>query len=296
MKILVTGANSFVGSHVSESLALQGHEIVGTYRRHNERVQNLVNNSPVQMFQLDLSCVDDFKRLPSDFEAVVHNAGSFPWVDVDINNVVLCNVLGTLNLINWLKHQSLITRTVTYSTLSVYGNIVDQILTENTRTNSHEIYGSSKLASEHLMSELEGYENQLIIRFPIVLGNHAHRAFIPRMVESFQDNTAVTITNPNRPYNSMTTLKAVADFTNHYLISNIKGKQIANIGAEDPMTVLQIAEFLRTCLKSKSVISINKSETNCYLIDNAMAINLGYQAPKVREVLDYYSTESGWVQ
>ena len=296
MKILVTGANSFVGSHVSESLASQGHEVVGTYRRHNERVQNLVDNSLVQVTPLDLSCVNDFKRLPSDFDAVVHNAGSFPWVDVDINNVVQCNVLGTLNLCNWIKQQSSITRSVTYSTLSVYGNIVDQILTENTPTNSHEIYGSSKLASEHLMSELEGYENQLIIRFPIVLGNHAHRAFIPRMVESFQDNTAVTITNPNRPYNSMTTLKAVADFTNHYLISNIKGKQIANIGAEDPMTVLQIAEFLRTCLKSKSVISINKSETNCYLIDNAMAINLGYQAPKVREVLDYYSTESGWVQ
>ena len=88
MKILVTGANSFVGSHVSELLASQGHEVVGTYRRHNERVQNLVNNSPVQMFQLDLSCEDDFKRLTSDFETVVHNAGSFPWVDVDINNVV----------------------------------------------------------------------------------------------------------------------------------------------------------------------------------------------------------------
>ena len=295
MKILVTGANSFVGSHVSESLALQGHEIVGTYRRHNERVQNLVNNSPVQMFQLDLSCVDDFKRLPSDFEAVVHNAGSFPWVDVDINNVVLCNVLGTLNLSNWLKHQSLITRTVTYSTLSVYGNIVDQILTENTRTNSHEIYGSSKLASEHLMSELEGYKNQLIIRFPIVLGNHAHRAFIPRMVESFQTNSAVTITNPNKLYNSMTTLKAVADFTNHFLISNLNGKHIANIGAVDPITVLQIAEFLKACLKSKSAIVIEKSESNCYLIDNTAAVNLGYHAPKVQEVLDYYSRESGWL-
>ena len=201
MKILVTGANSFVGSYVSDSLASQGHEVVGTYRRHNERVQNLVDNSLVQVTPLDLSCVDDFKRLPSDFDAVVHNAGSFPWVDVDINNVVQCNVLGTLNLCNWIEQQSSITRIVTYSTLSVYGNIVDQILTENTPTNSHEIYGSSKLASEHLMSQLESYENQLIIRFPIVLGNHAHRAFIPRIVESFKTNSAVTITNPNKLYN-----------------------------------------------------------------------------------------------
>ena len=295
MKILVTGANSFVGSHVAGSLASKGHEVVGTFRRHNRRAQNLVDNSLLEMIQLDLSCEDDFKRLASDFEAVVHNAGSFPWVDVDINNVVQCNVLGTLNLCNWLKRQNSITRIVTYSTLSVYGNIVDQILTEDTPTNSYEIYGSSKLASEHLISQLEGYENQLIIRFPIVLGNHAHRAFIPRMVESFQANSPVKITNPNKLYNSMTTLKAVANFTNHFLISNLTGKHIVNIGAEEPLTVSQIAKFLKTCLKSESAISINDVETNCYLIDNTVAINLGYQAPTVLEALDYYSTESGWV-
>jgi len=295
MKILVTGANSLVGSHVADSLASQGHEVVGTFRRHNERVRHLKENSLVQMTELDLSCADDFKRLGSDFEAVVHNAGSFPWVDVDINNVVQCNVLGSLNLANWLKQQSSITRIVAYSTLSVYGNIVSQILTENTPTNSHEIYGSSKLVSEHLMSQLEGYENQLIIRFPIVLGKHAHRAFIPRMVENFQTNLAVKISNPNKLYNSMTTLEAVADFTNHFLISELKGKHLANIGALEPMTVLQIADFLKTSLKSESVISINKNETNCYLIDNTAAINLGYQAPTVQETLDYYSKESGWV-
>ena len=295
MKILVSGANSFVGSHVAESLASRGHDVIGTFRRANERVRHLTENSLVEMLELDLSCADDFKRLPTNFDAVVHNAGSFPWVDVDINNVVQCNVLGTLNLCNWLKQQNSIVRIVTYSTLSVYGNIVDEILTETTPTNSHEIYGSSKLASEHLMSQIDGYENQLIIRFPIVLGNHAHRAFIPRMVESFQTNSAVKISNPNKLYNSMTTLKAVADFTHHFLSSDFKGKHVTNIGAEEPITVLRIAEFLKTCLKSTSEISINDAETNCYLIDNSAAVNLGYQAPTVQETLNYYSTESGWI-
>jgi len=294
MKILVSGANSLVGRHVAESLASQGHEVVGTFRRHNERVRQLAENSLVEMMKLDLSSPDDFKRLDSNFEAVVHNAGSFPWFDVDINDVVQCNVLGTLNLTNWLRRQKSITRIVTYSTLSVYGNITDQILTEDTPTNSHEIYGSSKLASEHLITQLDGYENQLIIRFPVVLGNHAHRAFIPRMVERLHTNLAVKITNPNKHYNSMTTMKAVADFTNDFLLSNFRGKHIANIGAEEPMTVLQIAEFLKTSLKSGSAILIDTVETNCYLINNTAAINLGYQAPTVQQALDYYSKESGW--
>ena len=74
MKILVSGANSLVGSHVAESLASHGHEVVGTFRRHNERVRLLAENSLVEMKALDLSCADDFKRLDSNFEAVVHNA------------------------------------------------------------------------------------------------------------------------------------------------------------------------------------------------------------------------------
>jgi nucleoside-diphosphate-sugar epimerase len=294
MKILVTGANSYVGSHVAESLATQGHKIVGTFRRQNTRSLNFTNNTRVKMVRLDLSRVDDFKQLDSDFEAVIHNAGSFPWIDVDVNNVVECNVLGTLNLCNWLIHQNLIKRLVTFSTLSVYGHVVDRILTENTPTNASEIYGSSKLASEHLISQLEDYEDQLIVRFPIVLGNQAHRAFIPRLVESFQTNSTVEITNPNKPYNSLTTLQAVADFTNHFLKSDLKGKHITNIGADDPMTVLQIAEFLKTTLKSNSAISVNPLETNCYLIDNTVAKNLGYQAPTVQNALNYYSKESGW--
>ena len=92
----------------------------------------------------------------------------------------------------------------------------------------------------------------------------------------------------------MTTMKAVADFTNHFLLSNFRGKHIANIGAEEPMTVLQIAEFLKTCLKSSSEILINSDETNCYLINNTAAIILGYEAPTVQQALDYYSKENGW--
>ena len=143
------------------------------------------------------------------------------------------------------------------------GNIFNQILTENTPTNSHEIYGSSKLASGHLITQIAVYENKLIIRFPIVLGNHVHRTSIPRRVKSFQTNSSFEITNPNKFYYSMTTLTAVASFANHFLISNLNGKNITNFWAEEPLTVLQIAKFLKTCLKSNSVIEVNEAETNC---------------------------------
>jgi len=294
VKILVSGASSYVGNHVARALHLSGHDVVGTFRRSNGRTESLALELGVEMIQVDLATEGDFARLPTDFDAVVHNAGSFPWIDVDIENVVNCNVVGTMNLTNWLKKQNSVSRIVMYSTLSVYGNIVDSVLTEKTPTNSHEIYGSSKLASEHLMTESTNCDNQLIIRFPIVLGNNAHRAFIPQMVENFKNNSSVKIFNPHKLYNSMTTLGAVAGLTNSFLISEMSGRHLVNIGAENPMTVLKIAEFLKNSLNSKSIISHHEVETNCYLIDNALAISLGYQAPTVQGALEYYAIESGW--
>ena len=93
----------------------------------------------------------------------------------------------------------------------------------------------------------------------------------------------------------MTTLSAVAELTNRFLTSELTGRHLVNIGAENPMTVSKIAEFLKNSLNSKSIISHHEVETNCYLIDNALAISLGYQAPTVQGALEYYASESGWL-
>jgi nucleoside-diphosphate-sugar epimerase len=100
MKTLLTGASSFVGSHLMRTLSSQGHLVVGTFRRANSRTDALSALPKVELVQIDLAIDSDFRKVATDFDAVVHNAGSFPWVDVDISNVVSCNVLGTLNLAN----------------------------------------------------------------------------------------------------------------------------------------------------------------------------------------------------
>ena len=294
MKILLTGASSYVGSHLTRTLSSQGHLVVGTFRRANSRTDALSALPKVELVQVDLAVDSDFRKVATDFDAVVHNAGSFPWVDVDFSNVVSCNVLGTLNLANWTRRLETVSRVVTYSTLSVYGNVSDRILSESTPTNPSEIYGSSKLAAEHIMNQVSECKNQLIIRFPIVLGNSAHRAFIPRMVKNFVENKPVIISNPDKLYNSMTTLKAVAEFTNHYLNSESKNLHTVNIGAEKPVSIIEIAEFLRLQTGSRSKIVINEEESNCYLIDSSLAIKLGYKAPTVQEALSYYASESNW--
>jgi nucleoside-diphosphate-sugar epimerase len=206
-----------------------GHRHLSKSKLENRSLSTLPK---VELVQIDLAVDSDFRKVARDFDAVINNAGSFQWVDVDVPNVVSCNVLSTLNLANYTRRFETVSRIVTFSTLSVYGNVSDRILYESTPTNSPEIYGTSKLATEHIMNQVSEYKNHLIIRFPIVLGNSAHRAFIPRMVGNFIEDKPVEILNPNKLYNSMTTMKAVAKFTNHYLNSESKNLHTVNIGAE----------------------------------------------------------------
>jgi len=296
MKILLTGASSYIGSYLTRALSSQGHQVVGTFRRINSRTNALSALPRVELVQVDLANDSDLLRVPTDFDAVLHNAGSFPWIDVDYSNVVCCNVLGTLNLASWIKRTETVSRIISYSTLSVYGNVSEQTLSESTPTNPSEVYGSSKLAAEHIINQVSECKNQLIVRFPIVLGRGAHRAFIPRMVENFIENKPVMISNPNKLYNSMTTLKAVAEFTNHYLNSELKNLHTVNIGADIPVSIIEIAEFLRLQTGSRSRIIINETESNCYLIDSSLAIELGYISPTVQEALSFYASESNWAR
>ena len=73
-----------------------------------------------------------------------------------------------------------------------------------------DLYGTTKLLSEQIISnEISKYLPIIHIRFPVVLGKGAHRAWLPTLREKIIRNEQITIYNKNSYYNSCTTLKAV---------------------------------------------------------------------------------------
>ncbi|MEM7602325.1 MAG: NAD-dependent epimerase/dehydratase family protein, partial [Verrucomicrobiota bacterium] len=66
MKILVTGANGFVGSNLVHALKIAGHEVIGSVREEGARPSD-------SFIRADSS--SDFSKLLDGFDAVVHAAG-----------------------------------------------------------------------------------------------------------------------------------------------------------------------------------------------------------------------------
>lgn len=179
MKVLVTGAAGFIGSHLCERLLHLGHEVVGLdaflpYYPREVKEGNLTTaqRHPAFRFRLLDLRTDNLDQALMDVDAVVHLA-AMPglmrsWTDFD--DYLSCNVLGTQRLLEAVRRQGNVQRFILGSTSSVYGRFASGDETLPTRPISP--YGVTKLAAEHLCKSYaeSGDLPLVILRFFSVYG------------------------------------------------------------------------------------------------------------------------------
>jgi UDP-glucuronate 4-epimerase len=156
MKVCVTGAAGFVGSHLSESLVRDGHEVVGLdsfvpyYDRalKERNLQQLVGSPRFRLAELDLRD-GDLDAVLAGIDGVVHCA-AMPGLAKSWSQFGLyqdCNLLGTQRLLDAARGAR-VSRFVHISTSSVYG--LDATGDESTPVTPNSPYGVTKLAAEQL--------------------------------------------------------------------------------------------------------------------------------------------------
>jgi UDP-glucuronate 4-epimerase len=155
MKILVTGAAGFIGSHLAERLAQDGHEVNGLdnfsdfYARGLKQLNKKdIEAKGVKFHELDLAN-DELKGLVQDVEIVYHLAAQPGLSPTTIFDTYLKNNLAsTYNLLEAVKTSSTLALFVYGSTSSVYG--AEATGTEDTIPQPTSFYGVTKLAAEQL--------------------------------------------------------------------------------------------------------------------------------------------------
>jgi UDP-glucuronate 4-epimerase len=133
MRILVTGAAGFIGSHTAERLLDMGHTVVGVdnfsdyynpaFKRGN--IEPVSNHTSYRIIEADVTDIDAMRKVFADhqIEKVVHLAAQ-AGVRVSIQKPMLCqkvNVEGTYAILE-LAHEFGIDHVVYASSSSVYGN------------------------------------------------------------------------------------------------------------------------------------------------------------------------------
>ena len=156
MKVLVTGAAGFIGSHTAEALHAAGHEVTGidNFSAYydvsiKKETASILKAKGINILEADLSESSFQQNLPADFDYIFHFAAQ-PGIsaDVSFNDYLKNNFIATQNLLQFAEKNTALKLFVNISTSSVYGK--DATGSEETMPQPVSYYGVTKLAAEQL--------------------------------------------------------------------------------------------------------------------------------------------------
>lgn len=184
MKVLVTGASGFVGTHLCEKLLKDGHEVFALVRSPKKFE---IKHSKLTVIQGDLDQANLYwvSALPADLDSCIHTAGIVhSYVSTEFYRV---NADGTGNLVSSLKNKFSALHFVLISSLAAAGpSLGVEKRNEVDIDFPVSIYGRSKKEAEEVLKRNAPISWSLaIIRPPMVIGPRDNAVLdIFKMVQS----------------------------------------------------------------------------------------------------------------
>ena len=154
MRLLITGGLGFIGSHLVESLSKKNHNILILTKTFSKKSNIQKLNKNITIKKIDITNFQKVGKIIEIFKPnmIIHLAGntshskSFekPLQDVDSNTKT------TLFMLEKIKQLEIPCRFILGSTFIVIGKPTKLPVDEKTPCNPTTIYGTNRLASEHL--------------------------------------------------------------------------------------------------------------------------------------------------
>lgn len=157
MKILVTGAVGFIGSHTAERLQHLGHEVIGVDNfspYYSKDLKNLnkqaLIEAGIKVIEYDLRDENLASVLPNDINYIFHFAAQ-PGISSTstFEDYFSNNIIATKNLIDYALSLSNLKLFVNIGTSSIYG--LEATYPEDKAPKPASHYGVTKLAAEQLV-------------------------------------------------------------------------------------------------------------------------------------------------
>lgn len=291
MKILITGADGFIGSHLTEALVRQGHDVRAFVLYNSFNSWGWLDSCApdvaghFEVFAGDIRDPHGVKKAMQGCDTVMHLAAliAIPYSYHSPDTYVDTNVKGTLNIVQAARELG-VKKVVHTSTSEVYGTAMFVPITEEHPLQGQSPYSATKIGADQIaMSFYNAFDTPVstIRPFNTYGPRQSARAFIPTVITQIANGKRkikLGALHPTRDFNFVTdTVRgfiAIAE-------SDKTVGEVINIGSNFEIsmgdTVQLIAEIMGVEIEIETDqvrLRPEKSEVDRLWADNSKARNL----------------------
>ena len=294
-KILVTGADGFIGSHLVEMLVFQGHE-VSALSQYNSFgswgwLEDIDVISQVKVLNGDIRDPSYCRYISKDIDVIYHLAAliSIPFSYTSPESYVSTNVQGTVNICQAALDEG-VQRIIHTSTSEVYGTAQYVPIDEKHPKQPQSPYSATKIAADAIaMSFYNAFELPLIIARPFnTYGpRQSARAVIPTIISQIAAGVKQIELGDLSPTRDFTYVEDTCRGFIKLGDAEMMGREV-NIGSNTEISIGDLAELIIKIMdvnveiiKDENRVRPEKSEVNRLLCDNTLINEITGFTPKV---------------
>ena len=296
-RVLVTGADGFMGSHLTERLLAEGAK-VSVYVRGNSTsgttqytLRNIehLKNKLDEIITGNISSTDAKELVIKNKPEIIFHLAADAYVPNSFAHpieVMETNVIGTLNILQAAKEGKGIKRIVCTSSSEIYGMTIGGSIDEE-----HPLYPSSPYAASKVAADRYCYSYQNTYHLPVAIirpfntyGPRHTYDVIPKFIELALKGKTLTVHGTGRQSRDFT---YVDDMVDAFMImgshKNAVGRAV-NFGTGEAITVNYVAKKIKAIVGSNSKIvhtKDRKAQVPKLLCNYSLAKKLFRWKPKV---------------
>lgn len=292
-KVLVTGAEGFIGSHLVEKLVSLGADVKCFIRYNFKNDWGFIEEfdrktrEKIIIIPSDITDADAVRNAAKDVDIIFHLAAliGIPYSYVNPRDVINTNIIGTLNVLTAAKENNI--KVIHTSTSEVYGTAQYVPIDEKHPLQGQSPYSATKIAADKLAeSFFLSFNTQVsIIRpFNTYGPRQSARAVIPTIISQALQSNEVRLGSLT-PTRDLTFVKDTVEGFIKVAESDKAIGQVINIGSGKEVSIKELAEKIFIILNKnvkivgdKQRVRPAKSEVNRLLADITRAKELlGWQ-------------------
>jgi NAD dependent epimerase/dehydratase len=291
MKILITGADGFIGSHLTEALVSEGHDVKAfvLYNSFNswgwlDKCADDIKGK-FEVFSGDVRDTNGVREAVKGCDAVIHLAAliAIPYSYHSPETYIDTNIKGTLNILQAAREFN-IHRLIHTSTSEVYGTAKFVPITEEHPLQGQSPYSASKIGADQLANSFfTSFDLPVVTVRPFnTYGpRQSARAVIPTIITQIangKNEIKLGAISPTRDFNY---IKDTVDGFIAALNSKNGLGEVINLGSNYEVSIGETAEIIAEVMNAEIKIINDKqrlrpkeSEVERLWADNSKAKNL----------------------